>query len=174
VDTLTLIVAIGATLAAIWFTIVPIIPGSLLIPVAAIAIGFMSSFDVFSWPFWVGQALLVAAAFVIDNLAQLAGVRVVGGSRSSMIGSGIGVLVGPFAMAPLLGIVGLIIGPIVGAAVGAVAGEVHWRRKHGHDQPSVGHAARISGVVIITYVVSLMARLTLVVVQAAWLVIVMR
>src|SRR5690606_990867 len=72
------------------------------------------SFEPFGWLFWTIQTLIVAALFLADYAVNAWGVRKYGGSRASVIGSTIGVIVGPFVIPAF----GLVIGPFLGAVIG--------------------------------------------------------
>ncbi|REK52119.1 MAG: DUF456 domain-containing protein [Thermobacillus sp.] len=72
------------------------------------------SFEPFGWAFWTIQTLIVAVLFLADYAVNAWGVKRYGGSRASVIGSTIGVLVGPFVIPAF----GLVIGPFAGAVIG--------------------------------------------------------
>ena len=62
----------------------------------------------------VAGAALAAALFLADYAVNAWGVKRFGGSRASVIGSTIGVIVGPFVIPAF----GLILGPLLGAVIG--------------------------------------------------------
>ncbi|OUM95272.1 MAG: hypothetical protein A9Z00_07810 [Thermobacillus sp. ZCTH02-B1] len=92
----------------------PVLPGALAIYAAFFVYGFLVSFEPFGWLFWTIQTLIVAALFLADYAVNAWGVRKYGGSRASVIGSTIGVIVGPFVIPAF----GLVIGPFLGAVIG--------------------------------------------------------
>ncbi|PZD94366.1 DUF456 domain-containing protein [Paenibacillus sambharensis] len=92
----------------------PILPGALAIYAAFFVYGFFISFEPFGWIFWTLQTLIVVVLFVADYAVNAWGVKRFGGSRASVIGSTIGVLIGPFVIPAF----GLILGPFIGAVVG--------------------------------------------------------
>lgn len=76
--------------------------------------GFMISFAPFNWFFWTVQTLIVVVLFIADYAVNAWGVKKYGGSRASVIGSTVGILIGPFLIPGF----GLLIGPFVGAVIG--------------------------------------------------------
>lgn len=94
--------------------IFPILPGALAIYAAFFVYGFMISFSPFGFWFWTLQTLIVIVLFVADYAVSAWGVKKYGGSRASVIGSTIGVLIGPFVIPAF----GLILGPLIGAVIG--------------------------------------------------------
>ncbi|MFX3632077.1 MAG: DUF456 domain-containing protein [Candidatus Pristimantibacillus sp.] len=94
--------------------IYPILPGALAIYGAFFVYGFFFSFEPFGWVFWTVQTLIVVALFVADYAVSAWGVKRFGGSRASVVGSTIGIIIGPFVIPAF----GLIIGPFVGAVIG--------------------------------------------------------
>jgi len=95
-------------------TVYPILPGVLAIYAAFFVYGFMISFEPFGWVFWTIQTLILAVLFIADYAVSAWGVKRFGGSRASVIGSTIGIIVGPFVIPAF----GLIIGPFAGAVIG--------------------------------------------------------
>ncbi|MUT68524.1 DUF456 domain-containing protein [Paenibacillus sp. NEAU-GSW1] len=94
--------------------IYPILPGALAIYGAYFVYGWFFSFEPFGWFFWTVQTLIVIILFIADYAVSAWGVKRFGGSRASVIGSTIGIIVGPFVIPAF----GLIIGPFVGAVIG--------------------------------------------------------
>ncbi|MEW9500433.1 DUF456 domain-containing protein [Jeotgalibacillus marinus] len=94
--------------------IYPIIPSVLFIIVGFLLYGVLFSFDPFNWFFWMVQILLVILLFGADYVSNLFGVKRFGGSNAGIVGSTIGLLVGPFVI-PLFGI---LLGPFLGAVIG--------------------------------------------------------
>ncbi|WP_281889375.1 DUF456 domain-containing protein [Paenibacillus sp. YYML68] len=92
----------------------PVLPGALAIYGAFFVYGFMIGFEPFGVWFWLIQTTIVAVLMIADYLVSALGVRKFGGTRASVIGSTIGLLVGPF----VIPVVGLIAGPFLGAVVG--------------------------------------------------------
>ncbi|MNZ68112.1 hypothetical protein D3C78_863730 [compost metagenome] len=95
-------------------TIYPILPGALAIYAAFFVYGIFLSFDEFGVWFWIIQTLIVVVLFIADYAVSAWGVKRFGGSRASVIGSTIGLILGPFVIPAF----GLIIGPFAGAVIG--------------------------------------------------------
>lgn len=94
--------------------IFPVLPGALAIYAAFFVYGFIFSFEPFGFWFWTIQTLIVVLLFVADYVVSAWGVRKYGGSKASVVGSTIGILIGPFVIPAF----GLIIGPLAGAVIG--------------------------------------------------------
>lgn len=94
--------------------IFPILPGALAIFAGFIVYGLFISFDPFNIWFWLLQVLIVVALFIADYAVSAWGVKRYGGSRASVIGSTIGIIIGPFVIPGI----GLLLGPLLGAVIG--------------------------------------------------------
>ncbi|RCW41969.1 DUF456 domain-containing protein [Paenibacillus prosopidis] len=91
-----------------------ILPGALAIYGAFFVYGLFFSFSEFGIWFWLIQTLIVIVLFIADYAVSAWGVKRFGGSRASIIGSMIGLIIGPFVIPAF----GLIIGPFAGAVIG--------------------------------------------------------
>ncbi|HZG84618.1 DUF456 domain-containing protein [Paenibacillus sp.] len=111
----TLVVALFAVGMA--GAVYPVLPGALAVYAGFFVYGFFFGWDAFGLWFWTVQTLIVAALFAADYAVGALGVKKFGGSRASVIGSTIGLIVGPFVIPAF----GLLIGPFVGAALGELA-----------------------------------------------------
>ncbi|WP_424766399.1 DUF456 domain-containing protein [Paenibacillus sp. sgz302251] len=94
--------------------IYPILPGALAIYGAFFVYGLFFSFSEFGIWFWLIQTVILIVLFVADYAVSAWGVKRFGGSRASIIGSTIGLIIGPFVIPAF----GLIIGPFAGAVIG--------------------------------------------------------
>ncbi|MBD0383451.1 DUF456 domain-containing protein [Paenibacillus sedimenti] len=92
----------------------PVLPGVLAIYGAFFLYGWMISFEPFGVWFWLIQSLIVLIVIVADYAVSALGVKKFGGNRASVIGSTIGLILGPF----IIPVFGLIIGPFLGAVIG--------------------------------------------------------
>ncbi|SCW31036.1 hypothetical protein SAMN04487970_1002132 [Paenibacillus tianmuensis] len=92
----------------------PVLPGALAIYAAFFVYGFMVGFEPFGVWFWLIQTTIVAVLIVADYAVSAVGAKKFGGTRASVIGSTIGLLIGPF----VIPVAGLLIGPFIGAVVG--------------------------------------------------------
>ncbi|MBB6670918.1 DUF456 domain-containing protein [Cohnella nanjingensis] len=95
-------------------SIYPILPGALAIYAAFFVYGLFFSFAPFGFWFWTIQTLIIVVLFVADYVVSAWGVKRFGGSKASVWGSTIGVMVGPFIIPAF----GLIVGPFAGAFLG--------------------------------------------------------
>ncbi|MCP4716730.1 MAG: DUF456 domain-containing protein [Deltaproteobacteria bacterium] len=92
-------------------SVVPMIPGSVLIFCGALLYAWHTDFVIISWTVIAVLALLTIAAQVIDYLASTLGAKRFGASGWGIAGACIGAIAGFF----LGGLVGIIIGPFAGA-----------------------------------------------------------
>lgn len=92
----------------------PILPGALAIYLAFFVYGWFFTFEPFGFWFWSFQTVVVVVLFAADYMVNAWGVKKYGGSRASVIGSTIGIIIGPFVIPAF----GLIIGPLAGAIIG--------------------------------------------------------
>jgi len=92
----------------------PVLPGVLAVYAAFFVYGFMVSFEEFGLWFWAIQTTIVVVIFVADYAIGAWGVKRFGGTRASVIGSTIGIILGPF----VIPVAGLLLGPFLGAMLG--------------------------------------------------------
>ncbi|MDD9271295.1 DUF456 domain-containing protein [Paenibacillus sp. GCM10023248] len=102
----------------------PVLPGVLAIYAAFFIYGWLVSFEPFGWVFWTTQTLIVIIILVADYAVSAMGVKKFGGSRAAVIGSTIGLIIGPFVIPAF----GLIIGPFVGAVIGELIIGTSWQK----------------------------------------------
>lgn len=95
-------------------TVYPVLPGVLAVYAAFFVYGFMIGFGDFGFWFWLIQTTLVVVVFVADYALGAWGVQKFGGTRASVIGSTVGIILGPF----VIPVAGLLLGPFLGAAIG--------------------------------------------------------
>lgn len=92
----------------------PVLPGALAIFAAFFVYGWFVTFQKFGFWFWFIQSTIVVAITAADYVVGALGVKKFGGSRASVLGSTIGILLGPFVIPAA----GLILGPFLGAVAG--------------------------------------------------------
>lgn len=102
----------------------PVLPGVLAIYAAFFLYGWMISFEPFGLWFWLIQTLIVAAVMIGDYAVSAFGVKKFGGSKASVVGSTIGLFIGPFVIPAF----GLILGPFLGAVIGELTQGADWRQ----------------------------------------------
>ncbi|HEY7790043.1 MAG TPA: DUF456 family protein [Vicinamibacterales bacterium] len=106
------ILALVLVAAGVAGTVLPALPGPLLVFVGILLAGWAGHFArIGTWTLVV-LGLLTALAHVIDLLITMFGVRRSGSSGRAAVGAGLGALAGLF-----FGIPGLIVGPFAGAVL---------------------------------------------------------
>lgn len=100
--------------------LIPILPGTPLSYLGILLLHFSSKIN-FSLEFLVSWGILVIVIQLLDYYIPIWGAKKFGGSRASILGSTVGMIVGLF-----FGPVGIIFGPVIGAFVGELlAGKSH-------------------------------------------------
>lgn len=127
-------------------TLLPVMPGALLVFLGMVAGAWADGFSRVGWMTLLILALLTILVYVVDFWAGAFGARRLGASRWGVTGAILGAVVGMF-----FGIVGIVVGPFVGA----VAGELLARR-------GLTEAGRAGAGAWIGLVLSVAARLALV------------
>lgn len=94
-------------------TILPVLPGTVLIYLGFLTYGVMTGFESLGWLFFLGQLVLVGMSYLIDFMASAYGVKFYGGSKAAVWGAVLGSLL-IFVIGPL----GLLVGPLLGAIAG--------------------------------------------------------
>ncbi len=138
--------AVGLILIGLIGTLLPVMPGALLVFLGMVAGAWADDFSRVGWTTLAILAILTILFYVIDFLASAYGARRLGASRWGVIGAILGALVGMF-----MGFVGIVVGPFVGA----VAGELVARK-------GLAEASRAGAGAWIGLVLSIAARLALV------------
>lgn len=138
-----LVVASLFMLAAVFFSIVPLLPGTIFVWPGIVAYGLMVNFAPFGTAFWIGQVVLTLVNFLSDNVAQIFGIKKMGGSKASMVGGTIGMFVFPLLIS-FLGPLAVIFGPLLGAMLGAMLTEIIVHRKQSGDVMRVGWGSALS------------------------------
>jgi hypothetical protein len=96
-------------------TIIPLVPGSILILGGAM-IGYFF-LQVVGWPTLVVLAVFMLLAQALDIVSGSLGAKWFGATRWGAIGGILGAIVGLF-----FGIVGIFVGPLIGAVIGEILG----------------------------------------------------
>ncbi|MCB8816125.1 DUF456 domain-containing protein [Desulfosporosinus shakirovi] len=112
-ETTALILSIIFFVAGLLGTILPILPGSILIYGGMLLYGFMTKFSTLDANFFLLQALVLVLVFSVDFVASAAGTRRFNGSKQAAWGAIIGTILGLIFFGPL----GIVIGPFLGAVV---------------------------------------------------------
>lgn len=136
--------------AGVLFSLYPILPGALFAIGGMLIYGFLEGWSEFPVWFWYVQGFLVLVNFLTDWIANIFGIKRVGGSKEAIWGSAIGMLVMPIVMGPF----GILVGPFVGAVIGEV---LHVRE--------AGHVARVGIASLIGFLLGSMIKFVLVLIQ---------
>lgn len=109
--TAALIIAIIMFIIGIAGTILPALPGVVLIFGGMLIYGFMTDFANLSLWFFVMQLLVMAVIFVVDFIASAVSTSKYGGSKQAAFGAVVGTIFGIIVFGPL----GIILGPFAGS-----------------------------------------------------------
>lgn len=94
-------------------TLLPVLPGTLMILGGFFLYALIVGFDNLGLSFFLGQGALVGLSYLVDFIATVFGVKLYGGSKAAVWGAVLGTLlifvIGPF---------GLLFGPLIGAVLG--------------------------------------------------------
>lgn len=114
--TLALVLAIIMFLIGLIGTILPALPGVLLIFGGMLVYGFMTGFAGLSTWFFVMQLLVMAVIFIVDFIASAVSTKKYGGSKQAAFGAAVGTILGVIILGPL----GIIIGPFAGSVAAEI------------------------------------------------------
>ncbi|MDD4569327.1 MAG: DUF456 domain-containing protein [Tepidanaerobacteraceae bacterium] len=112
-ETTALILSIILFIFGLLGTILPILPGAILIYGGMLLYGVMTGFETLDANFFLLQALVLVLIFFIDFIASSVGTRHFGGSKQAIWGAVVGTFLGLIFFPPL----GIVIGPFLGAVV---------------------------------------------------------
>jgi uncharacterized protein YqgC (DUF456 family) len=107
------IIAVALILVGIAGTVLPVLPGAILVFAGILLAAWIDDFT--RIPVWLVVILgaFTAIAWAVDYLAAVAGAKKAGASKLALIGAAIGTLAGI-----VTGLWGLLFMPLVGAAIG--------------------------------------------------------
>lgn len=121
--TLLWILSVVLIVAGLAGTILPVLPGTLLVWGGIVVGAWIDDFTRVSVTTVVVITVLALVAWALDYVAGLLGAQRAGASRQALIGAAIGTVVGIF-----MGLVGVLFMPLVGAAAGEyLARRDQWR-----------------------------------------------
>ncbi len=116
------VLSVGLILAGLAGTILPLLPGTLLVLLGIVLGAWIGNFQAVGSGTLAFVTVLALLAWILDYVAGLLGARKVGASRQALIGAALGTVLGIFT-----GLVGVLFMPLLGAA----AGEYLAQRKEG-------------------------------------------
>lgn len=111
ISTIALILAIIFFIAGLIGTILPILPGTVLIYIGMLLYGLITKFSSLDVYFFIIQGIALIVTLFIDNIASAVGTKRFGGSKQAAWGAIIGTILGVVIFGPL----GIIVGPFLGA-----------------------------------------------------------
>jgi len=112
-ETTALILTLILFVLGLLGTILPVLPGAILIFSGMLLYGFLTQFSTLNTMFFLIQALILILILSIDFLASVVGTRQFKGSKQAVWGAAIGTVLGMIFLGPL----GIIIGPFLGAVI---------------------------------------------------------
>ncbi|WP_310385327.1 DUF456 domain-containing protein [Roseateles sp.] len=112
-DVVLWVSCVGLILAGLAGTVLPLLPGTLLVLLGIVLGAWIGDFQAVGWGTIAVVTALALLAWVLDYVAGLLGARKVGASRQALIGAALGTLLGIFT-----GLVGVLFMPLLGAAAG--------------------------------------------------------
>jgi uncharacterized protein YqgC (DUF456 family) len=150
------IVALAAMLLGLLGVFLPLLPGVPLLFGGMLLAAWLDDFTRIGTATLIALGVLTLAAWLVETLASVWGVRRAGASGLAIVGAGVGAVLGLFA-----GLPGLLLGPIAGA----VCGEYLARR----DQRTAARAGLAAG---LGFLVAIVAKLAIAVTMLALFVLV--
>ena len=113
-------------------SILPILPGPLLIWLGAILWGWVDGFQRVGWPTLVILGVLMVLAWTCDLGVSTFGSRRAGASWKAVAGAIVGGIVGAILLTGVVPVIGTILGTILGAVIGLLVIEYYdkgdWRQ----------------------------------------------
>ncbi len=112
IEVIAVIVALLFFLAGLIGTLLPVMPGPLLIWLGILVYSLIAGFDKTGASFIIIQGLLALSVMGIDYLFAAMGSRIFGGSKAALWGAALGLFTGLFFFP-----YGLLLGPFLGATL---------------------------------------------------------
>ncbi|MBV1759225.1 MAG: DUF456 domain-containing protein [Dethiosulfatibacter sp.] len=110
-EILGLIIAIVFFVVGFIGTVLPILPGVILVFSGMVVYGILTNFHDLNIYFFLMQGVAMILVFVIDFIASTVGIRKFDGSKQAAVGGAFGIIIGLIVLGPL----GIAIGPFIGA-----------------------------------------------------------
>jgi uncharacterized protein YqgC (DUF456 family) len=118
-----LAIAAVLVLLGVLGTVLPVLPGILLVLGGLFLAAWAQDFTRVGWVGLTVIGILAALAFAADFVASLLGAKRVGASAKALIGAALGGFVGIF-----FGLPGILVGPFAGAVVGELLARGGWKQ----------------------------------------------
>ncbi len=122
-DTLWWILSVALIVTGLAGTVLPVLPGTLLVLAGIVLGAWIDGFTRVGWPSVAVVSVLAVLAWGLDYVAGLLGARKAGASRQAIVGAALGTVAGLF-----MGLVGVLFMPLVGAAVGEYLAQQNHQR----------------------------------------------
>lgn len=116
-QTLIWVVTIALFVAGLAGTLIPFVPGILLIGAGTVWQGVLGTQSLTWWQ-WLILSILIAGGFITDKVLGGVGAKTFGASKSGVIGAIVGAILGSLFLTPLIG---LTIAPFLGALIAELA-----------------------------------------------------
>lgn len=110
------VLAVVLVLVGLVGTVLPVLPGALLVFAGLISAAWADGFERVGWPSIALMGVLAVLSYGVDFAAGALGAKKLGGSTWGVVGAVFGTFVGLF-----FGLAGLILGPFLGAVAGEYA-----------------------------------------------------
>jgi uncharacterized protein YqgC (DUF456 family) len=107
------ILSAALIIAGVIGTVLPLLPGTLLVWAGIVLGAWIDDFTRVGWGTLTVITILAVAAFVLDYVAGLLGAKKAGASKWAIVGAALGTIAGIF-----MGFVGVLFMPLVGAVLG--------------------------------------------------------
>lgn len=112
-EAVALIIAIVLFIAGLIGTVLPVLPGVILIYLGMLVYGIITGFATLDIYFFIVQLLAMAVIALVDFVASGISTKKYGGSKQAAIGATAGTIIGIIFLGPL----GIVIGPFAGAVI---------------------------------------------------------
>jgi uncharacterized protein YqgC (DUF456 family) len=112
-------------------SVIPILPGPLLIWLGVLLWSWVDGFQSVGWPTLIILGVMVVLAWTGDLIMTTFGTRKAGASWKGVLGAIIGGIVGAVLLSGVLPIIGTILGTIIGALAGVLVAEYYDKRDFG-------------------------------------------
>ncbi len=117
------VVGVALLAAGVAGLVLPVLPGAVLLVAGVVALAWASDFSIVGWGTVAFAGAMGLAITAVDWAASILGAKAFGASKSAVIGSAVGLVVGLF-----LGLPGIILGPAVGALAFEYAKDPNFER----------------------------------------------
>ncbi len=112
-------------------SVLPVLPGPLLIFLGALSWAWADGFEAVGWPTLVVLGLMMVLAWPSDLILTTFGTRKAGASWKAVAGAIVGGIAGAILLSGVIPVIGTILGTILGALVGILLAEYYDKRDWG-------------------------------------------